>query len=341
LRRKLAVVIVCLSMAILAISCAESGTYSKYVKLGQYKGLPITKVSTDVTDDEVDKYIKSILSANGNAKTQLVTDRAVKLEDTVDVDYVGLLDDVAFEGGTGNAPDLVIGSRSFIDGFEAGLIGVNIGEEVSLPLTFPEGYQNSELAGKEVIFNVKVNSIMETVYPELTDELVQSFTDDYTTAEEYVADVRESLETQAAQEAKNSERSEIINQVIANAKISGYPEEELQENMDGFIANYTSYASYYGMDLATFLMQMGTTEEEFNAYAQEYAQNYLNQIMVLTQISEKEKITIPDEDYERIAQANYNMDKAEFVEAFGEEAATRAILFEVTLEFLYENADLQ
>ena len=340
MRRKLAVVIACLSMAILAIGCAESGTYSKYVKLGQYKGLPITKVSTDVTDDEVDTYIKSILSANGNVENQPVTDRAVKLEDTVDIDYVGLLDDVAFEGGTGNAPDLVIGSGSFIDGFEAGLIGVNIGEEVSLPLTFPEGYHNSELAGKEVVFNVKVNSIMETVYPDLTDELVQSFTD-YTTAEEYVAYVRELLETQAAQEAKNSERSAIINKVIANAEISGYPEEELQENVDGFIADYTAYASYYGMDLATFLMQMGTTEEEFNAYAQEYAQNYLNQIMVLTQISEKEKITITDEDYERIAQDNSYTDKAEFVEAFGEEAAARAILFEVTLEFLYENADFQ
>lgn len=136
-----------------------------YVKLSEYKGVAVTQAQPEVTDVERDTYIDSLLCKN--------PDRAVMEGDTVNIDYVGTLDGVAFDGGTASGYDLTIGSGQFIDGFEEGLIGTNIGDTVDLNLTFPEEYHSEEMAGKSVVFTVTVNSITAAEPQELNDANVQ------------------------------------------------------------------------------------------------------------------------------------------------------------------------
>ena len=157
--------------------------YSKYVELGDYKGIEYTMDVAEVTDDQVNQQIDSFL--DGLAETEEVTDRAVEDGDTVNIDFTGTKDGEEFEGGSSEGYDLVIGSGSFIDGFEDGLIGHEIGDEVSLDLTFPEEYpQNEDLAGQDVNFKVTINSISVKNTPELTDKVVADNTD-YDNVEDY------------------------------------------------------------------------------------------------------------------------------------------------------------
>ena len=136
---------------------AEITDKGEVTKLGQYKGIEVTKEDTTVTDAELDQRIASILQANPEITE--ITDRPAQEGDTVNIDYVGMKDGVAFDGGTAEGYDLELGSGAFIDGFEDGLIGANVGEERSLNLTFPEDYGNADLAGQAVVFYVTVNKI--------------------------------------------------------------------------------------------------------------------------------------------------------------------------------------
>ena len=165
---------------------------SKYVKLGDYKGLSVSVNDTTVSDKEVEETVSSNLSAKGTMTA--VTGRAVQNGDTVNIDYVGTKDGVAFNGGTAQGYDLVIGSGTFINGFEDGLIGHEIGEKVALNLTFPENYGSAELAGQDVIFDVTINSISENVVPELDDAVAKELDPEVSTKEEYIAKIKANLE---------------------------------------------------------------------------------------------------------------------------------------------------
>ena len=163
-----------------------------YVTLGEYKGLEVTLESTEVTDEEIDQQVASNLSASD--KLEEVKEGTVESGDVANIDYEGKLNGEAFEGGTDKGYDLTIGSGTFIDGFEDGLIGKKIGDTVDLNLTFPENYGSTELAGKDVVFTVTINSVKRA--PELTDALVAEISDEYKTVEEYRNSIKEQLETQ-------------------------------------------------------------------------------------------------------------------------------------------------
>ena len=140
------------------------------ITLGEYKGIPVTVTEPTVTDEEVDAQIQQLLNSSAE---YLEVDREAQLGDQVNIDYKGMKDGVAFDGGTAEGYDLVLGSNSFIDGFESGLVGAKKGEEVTLNLTFPDPYQNNpDLAGQAVVFEVKVNNVKEKTVPELTDDFV-------------------------------------------------------------------------------------------------------------------------------------------------------------------------
>ena len=181
------------------------------VKLGEYKGLEVDKVSTRVTQKEVDAKIQE--EAEKNAREVVVTDRAVADGDEVILDFEGFVDGVAFEGGKGENYPLTIGSHSFIDNFEEQIIGMNIGDEKEINVTFPEEYHAEELKGKPAMFKVKVNEIKEKVLPELDDDFAQDVSD-FDTLAEYKDDLKKTIAERKANEAKAKKEDEDRKSVV-------------------------------------------------------------------------------------------------------------------------------
>ena len=198
-----------------------------YVTLGEYQNLTAEEEpKSEVTEEDVDSYIERQL-INNYDPVEVTEDRAVQENDTVNIDYTGYLDGEAFDGGSAQGQDLLIGSGSFIDGFEDGLIGHKKGETVSLDLTFPEDYSpNPDLAGQAVVFEVTINSISEPAA--LTDEWAAANTD-YGTAEEYRNAQKESLVQQTDNEYESQVKSDLFQQVTENSEIKDYPEEALND----------------------------------------------------------------------------------------------------------------
>ena len=326
---------------------SKAKAYSKYVELGEYKGIEYTKTVQEVTDADVQSQVDSFVE--GLAETTEVTDRAVEDGDIVNIDFVGSMNGEEFENGSGTGYDLTIGSNSFIDGFEAGLIGHNIGEEVSLDLQFPDPYENDpEKAGKDVNFKVTINSISVETVPELTDDLVKENTE-YDTIKAYKASIKESLEKSNEESAENQAQSDIFSKVVENCKITGYDEEEVKQLVDdqfeSFKQTAESYASY-GYDYETVLQQIYQyeTEDALKEDLTEYAKNYLNQKMVLYCIADKEGIKVTSEETDKMVQEymdTYQVEsKEEVYDYLGEDYFELSILHEKVMDFLKENAKL-
>ena len=221
---------------------------SKYVKLGDYKNLEVTETKTEITDADVEDYISQQLTYKAEEITE---DRPVQENDTVNIDYTGYLDGEAFDGGSATDSDLLIGSNSFIDGFESGLIGKSKGEEVTLDLTFPDPYSNNpDLAGKPVQFKVKINAIKAA--PELTDEWVKNNTDKQT-VDEYKEEIKNSLKENADLNYMSQLKSDLFQKVVESSEITEYPEKPMSETMD-YVKNkiQEQYASPSGMTLEEY-----------------------------------------------------------------------------------------
>lgn len=318
--------------------------YSKYVELGDYKGIEYTMDVAEVTDDQVNQQIDSFL--DGLAETEEVTDRAVKDGDTVNIDFTGTKDGEEFEGGSSEGYDLVIGSGSFIDGFEDGLIGHEIGDEVSLDLTFPEEYpQNEELAGQDVNFKVTINSISVKNTPELTDKVVADNTD-YDNVEDYKASVRKSLEDSNKSSAEQQAQADVFNKVVENSKITGYDEDEVNElidkEFDTFKQTAESYEAY-GYSYEDVLAANGySSEDELKEGITQYVKKYLDQVMVLYCIADKEGITVSSEETDAMVEeymTTYSVKtKDEVYDYFGDDYFEVTILSQKVRDFLMENA---
>lgn len=303
----------------------EADDYSKYVTLGQYKGIEITAVP-DVSQDELDKE----LAARFRDK--------VEVGDTVNIDYVGTLDGVAFDGGTAQGQSLTIGSHSFIDGFEDGLIGVTVGQTVDLNLSFPETYNpNPDLAGKAVVFTVTVNGINGVVGAEFTDEVIAANTT-YTTVDEYTESVREEL-----QNAKDNEKLNAIWAIVReNAEVREYPEEEVTKYAGEMKSYYQSVASMYGVDLATLLAANNMSEADFEADCKSYGEQEAAKYMILDMIARAENITVSDEELNKEIEdaiSQSSMERDALLEYYGgEEQIREGLLYNKVLEFLLEQA---
>lgn len=249
----------------------EIDDYSKYVKLGQYEGVTV-KVTP--TDEDVDNKIKEILKTY--TQSQEITDGTVEDGDTVNIDYTGYVDGETFEGGSGKSVDLVIGSNSFIDGFESGLIGAAAGDEVKLGLTFPINFRNKDLAGKAATFDVKINKITREVAPELTDEFANKYNSEYQTVDDMKAAVRAEIE--ADNRSEDTLTNLAWNVVVSNAEITDIPEEMIKYYYDNLYASY-SYYVYYNYKYSSIEeyvaacddLTMDDLKEKFAQQAQGYA----------------------------------------------------------------------
>lgn len=322
----------------------KAKSYSKYVELGEYKGIEYTKEVKEVTDDDIQSKLDSFV--NGLKTKEEVTDRAVKDGDIVNIDYVGTMDGKEFEGGSAEGYDLTIGSGSFIDGFETGLVGHEKGEEVSLDLKFPDEYPNSpEKAGKDVNFKVTINTISVENTPALTDDLVKENTE-YDTIDAYKDSIRKELEEQNKTSADNNAKTDVFNQVVKNSKITGYDEEEVKKLIDDEFKNFKqtaeSYASY-GYSYEDVLSMNGyTSEDALKEGITDYVKEYLNQKMVLFVLADKEGIKVTDEEIEKEVKTvmdTYSIKSEEEVyNYYGEDYFEVKLLTDKVMTFLMESA---
>lgn len=317
-------------------------TASDYVELGEYKGLTVKIAPIEVTDEE----ILAQISANaGSDAMEDVTEGTVEEGDTANIDYVGKLDGEAFDGGTAKGYDLEIGSGTFIDGFEDGLVGVKIGDTVDLTLTFPESYPSEELAGKETVFTVTVNSVKRM--KELTSDMVSTITDgEYTDVDAYKESVKETL-IKNKEDSRDSEiKSDILSQISANSTIKDYPQEMLDYGLTNMQNAYKQMASQYDMEYADLLQNyFGMTEEQFNEEALNVVKQNLDAEMYLKAIAEKEGIEVSDDDYEAACQRyadTYGYDSVDDLKAAYDEDTIRiSALQDKVLDFLEENTTVE
>ncbi len=250
--------------------------------------------------------------------------------DTVNIDYVGTLDGEAFDGGTAEGYDLTIGSGTFIDGFEDGLIGVELGSTVDLDLTFPDSYSNEDLAGQDVVFTVTVNSIYEDIYityDEMTDEYIASiFSDYYTTVDEMLADVESYIESQKLSDIQ----TEVLEILIANSTVT-LPDSMVDERVADTIASIQSYADAYGMEyedyVLTYYSSYADTVEEFEAYVLETIEGSLMEEFILEAIVYDQQISITGSTFDsfvsvRVSYYGYDSNE-DFYDTYGGEEYVR------------------
>ena len=268
---------------------------TEYVSIGDYTKLEIEKIEVaQVTDEQVQSEFDAYMAAFSEEVE--VTDRDV-LEngDLADIDYVGKIDGVEFEGGSAKGYKLELGSNTFIDGFEAGLVGVKKGETKTLELTFPENYSNAEYAGKAATFDVTVNGIYKEVMPEITDAFVAENTE-----HESIAAYKESIKSQiqASNEstALNNKRSAIWAALAENAAVKKYNEEKIVD----YIIEYKDYmdnaVSSYGMTFEGYLESSGMTKDDFKTTALANSKSMAKQQLFLDVIAEREGIKATDEE---------------------------------------------
>lgn len=262
------------------------------VTLGEYKGVEVKKEHTLVTEDDVNAEIEK--ERNKQAAEVSVDDRAVAEGDTVNLDYSGSMDGVKFAGGTAEGQTLKIGSHTFIPGFEEQMVGMNIGEEKDLNVTFPTEYHAPDLAGKEAVFHVKVNSITETQLPALDDDFAKDISE-FDTLDAYKADVRAKLEAQAAERDNNAFTNAVIEKVMANATVE-IPDAMVERQIDSMVRNFEARLAQQGLKLADFMKYTGQDEKSFRNQYRDQAEKSVRANLVLEAVENVEKFEAAEEE---------------------------------------------
>ena len=288
------------------------------VKLGEYKGLKVDKVSTRVMQKEVDEEIEK--ERERNARTVEVTDRAVQDKDIVTLDFEGFVDGVAFEGGKGENYPLTIGSGAFIPGFEEQLIGAEIDKETEVKVTFPEEYQAKELAGKEVVFKCTVHEIKAKELPELDDEFASEVSEEAETLEDYKAEVKAKIKERKENEGKEKKENQAVEQAVANAEIDlPAPMVDLQAKQ--MADDFARRIMQQGMSVEQYFQFTGLNEEKMMEELKPQAEKRIRTRLVLEAIVAAENIEVSDERLDEELQKmadSYQMEVEKLKEFMGE-----------------------
>lgn len=307
LRQKMTAAVLAGVMAVSAAGCADTKdqagtlrTYDveKYVTLCDYKGMEVVvEGDFSVTDDSVEDYINDMLAYYPSYED---TDKqTVEEGDFVNIDYEGKKDGVAFDGGTAEGYVLEIGSNSFIDGFEDGLIGTNVGDTVDLDLTFPENYQSAELAGAAVVFTVKVNKIVtkqEQDAKSLTDEFV-SANMNYDSVDALWDETEKYLETSNEQKQNVAKRTAVLDTLIANSKVA-VPDGLLEQKVDQYIQQFRTQNCTEDVTLEDYLQSnYNMTEASFNETITNEMKENLDDELVLEALVKAEGMTLDEEGF--------------------------------------------
>ena len=288
------------------------------VKLGKYTKLGIKKENAEVTDEEVAHEIEHL--RGHYAEVTVKEDGVVEEGDTAIIDFEGFKGKEAFEGGKGENYPLEIGSHTFIPGFEEGIVGMAVGEEKDLNLTFPKEYPSEELAGKKVVFKVKVNEIKTKIYPELDEAFFEDLALEGVNSKETLeASVKEELSASKERTIEDKYIDEVLQKVVENAEFE-VPEEMIQDEVDRMIKEFSEQLRMQGFELSQYLEMIRMDEEKLRNEMKTEANNRVSFRLVLEAVAEKEKVEISDEDADKEAEAlsaRYGMEKDEFLKAFG------------------------
>ena len=294
------------------------GAVKPEVKLGEYKGLKVDKVSTRVTQKEVDEEIDK--ERERNARTIDVTDRAVQDKDQITLDFEGFVDGVAFEGGKASDYPLTIGSGAFIPGFEDQLIGANIDEEKEINVTFPEEYQAKELAGKAAVFKCTVHSIKAKELPELDDEFVSDVSEKSETVDAYKAEVKAKIKERKENEGKQKREDQSVEQAVANAEMD-IPEAMISFQSRQMVDDFARRIMQQGMTMEQYFQFTGLSEEKMMEEFKPEAEKRIRTRLTLEAIVAAENIEVSeerlDEELQKMADS-YKMEVDKLKEYMGE-----------------------
>lgn len=308
------------------------------VQLGKYTGIKLDKVEYTVKQSDVKAELER--ARERLSRNEEVSDRALKNGDTANIDYSGSVDGVKFVGGTAEKQDLVIGSKTFIPGFEEQLIGMNVGDSKDITVKFPEEYHAKDLAGKDAVFAVKLNSITVKVLPELNDAFAQEASK-FDTLAEYKEDIKKTLTENAKSRAEAENENNLIKAIVDDAKVE-IPDAMIETQLDYIVQDFSyrlSYA-YRGMKFEDYLKYSGTTIEEFRKDRREEALNTVKTRLTLEAVIKAANIEVSQEDLEAKVKelADQTKKSVEEVKASGQLPYIRnEILMTRTMDFLKEN----
>lgn len=311
-------------------------------ELGAYKGIEIEKVDNTVNDEAVEARLNEMVEKN--ARLASVEGRAIESGDTAVIDFEGFDNGVAFEGGKGENHNLVIGSNSFIPGFEDQLIGKKAGEEVEVNVSFPEEYHAEHLAGKPVVFKVKVNDVKVKEVPALDDEFAKD-TSEFETLAELRADVKAKLEEEAENRAKGEMRNALVEKAAENTEVV-IPEAMIESQIDNMLMELNYQLQYQGLSLQQLLEMTGRSIDELRAERRADAERLVKSSLVLEAIAKAENIEVSDEEFnaelEKMA-AMYNMEADKLKSSLREndiEDIKGQVKIRKTIDLLVENAQI-
>ncbi len=269
------------------------------VVFGAYKGIKFKKNEYNVKDEDVEEELKRLQERNSRMVD--VTDRAVADGDSVVIDYSGSVDGVKFENGTAEKQNLVIGSKTFIPGFEEQVIGMNIGDEKDINVKFPEEYPAEDLKGKDAVFAIKLHEIKKKELPELNDEFIKDAVG-AESLEAYKKETKERLEKQNADRAERELEDEIVKKITETSDVV-IPDALIENQIDRMVQEMEYRLSYQGLKLADYLKYIDKSMEDFRKGYAEQATELVKSQLVIEGIIEREEITATDEDVEaRVAE---------------------------------------
>lgn len=310
------------------------------VTLGDYKGLEVDKVSTRVTQKEIDAKVQE--EAEKNARKITVEDRPVQDGDEVIMDFEGSVDGVAFEGGKGENYPLTIGSGSFIPGFEEQLIGAETEKEVEVNVTFPEDYHAEELKGKAAVFKCTVHEIKAKEIPEIDDEFASEVSE-FDTLEEYKADIKAKIKEQKASEGKTKQEDQVVEQAVKNASYE-IPEAMIETQVSQMADEFAQRISSQGLSMEQYFQFTGMTQDKMLEEIRPQAVKRIETRLVLEAVVKAENIEITDEKLDeeitKMAEA-YKMEADKLKEFMGEgekKQMKEDMAIQEAITFLRENA---
>lgn len=310
------------------------------VTLGQYKGLEVDKISSRVTQKEVDAKIQE--EAEKNARTVTVEDRPVQDKDEVILDFEGFVNGEAFEGGKGENYPLTIGSGSFIPGFEEQLIGAEAEKEVEVKVTFPEDYHAEDLKGKDAVFKCTIHEIKTKELPEIDDEFAAEVSE-FDTLEEYKADVKTKIKEQKQAEGKEKQEDQAVEQAVANASME-IPDAMVDTQVRQMADDFAQRVQAQGMSMEQYFQFTGMTAEKMKEELRPQALKRIETRLVLEAVVEAENIQVSDEKLDEEIQKmaeRYRMEADRLKEYMGENEKKQMkddIAVQEAITFIVENA---
>ena len=300
------------------------------VELGEYKGVEVTKADVEVTDADVEEELKKV--QDQNSRTVSVEDRAVKDGDMTVIDFEVFIDGEAFEGGKGENYPLTIGSHSFIDTFEEQMIGMNIGEEKELNVTFPEDYHAENLKGKPATFKVTVKEIKEKQLPELDDDFAQDVSD-FDTLAEYKDDLKKKIAERKESEAKAKKESEAIEKVVEAAKMD-IPQAMIDTQVNRMLEDFAMRLQQQGLSVEQYFQYTGMTADKIMEEMKPEAVKRIKNSLVLEAVAKAENIEVSEEEFEAELQKMADMYKMEIekIKEFMQDAEAKQMKDDIAIQ---------